>query len=127
MNLEIKNSGIKILRIGCLQIGFRVRDFLTADAVLFKSLRVVIPKGAVFCALVGVILCALPVAHANTCEDMFARETGKAVNETREANEDKETREDKKPKKLKNLKRSKLISSPLSASKSFLLLLQKIL
>ena len=81
MNLKVK--AIKILRIKVLRIN----------------------SGTFVCALVSVILYALPVAHANTCEDVFARAVvGKAVNEIREANEGKETREDKKTKETKETK-----------------------
>ena len=78
---------IKILRMKILRISFRVRAFLS---------KAFLAVSAVLCALAGVILCALPVAHASTCEDVFAWETGgrdvKALKETKEVRETRETK-----------------------------------
>ena len=67
MNLEIKHLEIKNLRIGFRVRAFLTKAFLTASAVL----------------------CALPVAHASTCEDVFAQEAGKATRKVRETKETK--------------------------------------
>ena len=55
-----------------------------------KNLR--INSSTVLCALAGAVLCALPVAHASTCEDVFAQEAGKATREVRETRETRETK-----------------------------------
>ena len=67
MNLEIKNLQSKILRTDFRVRAFLTKAFLTASAVL----------------------CALPVAHASTCEDVFAQEAGKVTREVRETKETK--------------------------------------